>query len=126
MKVKSVSGVVCYVKDVKASVKFYELLGFDFKVNDDVYARGYINWFFIDLVEIGSEGKDEFVTEARTEPKGTGIFLNLSVDDVDAAYRELAKAGYKPSSESRDWDWGTREFVVRDPDGYKIVLFKKK
>lgn len=33
--------------------------------------------------------------------------------------------GMKPSSEPRDWPWGRREFVLRDPDGYKLVFFKK-
>jgi len=48
------------------------------------------------------------------------------VDDADASYQEVVAKGIKPSSEPRDWPWGNREFVVRDPDGYKLVFFQKK
>ena len=53
------------------------------------------------------------------------MFVYISVDDVDEFYRGLAQKGLKPSSEPRDWPWGNREFVIRDPDGYKLVFFKR-
>jgi uncharacterized glyoxalase superfamily protein PhnB len=49
----------------------------------------------------------------------------LSVDDVDSTYQELVDKGLTPSSQPREWPWGNREFVIRDPDGYKLVIFKK-
>ena len=63
MKMKSVAGIVCYVKDIEKTADFYKGL--------------------------------------------------------------IAK-GLKPSSKPRDWPWGNREFVIRDPDGYKLVIFKRK
>lgn len=71
------------------------------------------------------EQKAAFKKEASAEHKGAGQFLYISVEDVDETYKELVDKGVTPSSEPRDWPWGNREFVVRDPDGYKIVFFKK-
>lgn len=51
--------------------------------------------------------------------------IYLIVDDVDETYKELLEKGLKPSSEPRDWPWGNREFVIRDPDGYKLVFYRE-
>jgi catechol 2,3-dioxygenase-like lactoylglutathione lyase family enzyme len=126
MKVKSVSGFTIYVKDLEKTVEFYTMLGFDFKKQDTFSATGYMNWYSINFIDASKEDKQEFLKEAHAEIRGMGIFINLSVDDVDEAYKELVSKGIKPSSEPRDWPWGNREFVLRDPDGYKLVFFKKK
>ncbi len=48
-----------------------------------------------------------------------------SVENVDDYYKQLLDKGIKPSSEPKDWEWGNREFVVKDPDGYRLVFFNK-
>lgn len=130
---KSVSGVVCYVKDAAKTADFYEKLGFTFKKREADYVSVRLNWFWIDFVPADTEQKPEFKKEATAEKKGTGMFLYISVDDVDAFYQALLDKGLQPSSEPRDWPvglpdgrQGNREFVIRDPDGYKLVFFKKK
>jgi len=125
MKVKSVSALTFYVNDLQKTEEFYEMLGFNFKKKDEKSATGYMNWFSITFVGSETEEKNEFQKDAKAEVKGAGIYIYLSVDDVDASYKELVDKGYKPSSEPRDWPWGNREFVLKDPDGYKLVLFKK-
>lgn len=57
---------------------------------------------------------------------GAGIFVYLSVENVDEFYKNLLSKGIKPVSAPRDWPSGNREFVIRDPDNYKLVIFKKK
>jgi len=57
--------------------------------------------------------------------KGAGLYLYISVDNVDKFYKKLLSKKLKPSSAPRDWPWGNREFVIRDPDGYKLVFFKR-
>jgi len=52
--------------------------------------------------------------------------LYLSVDDVDVFQKELLSKGMKPSSKPQDHPRGNREFILRDPDGYKLVIFKRK
>lgn len=126
MKVKSVAAFVCYVKDLDKTAKFYETLGFEIKKRTEKQIIIYLNWFRIDFILIDKEEKTEFQKDANFPEKGAGIYIYLSVDDVDASYKELVEKGFKPSSEPRDWPWGNREFVIRDPDGYKLVIFKRK
>jgi catechol 2,3-dioxygenase-like lactoylglutathione lyase family enzyme len=125
MKVKSISGVVCYVTDLDQTTAFYEKLGFRFDTKTDDHVKAYINWFWIEFILGSQEQKTGFQKEAQSQNKGAGEFLCLSVDDVDEAYKELVAQGLKPSGEPKSWPWGRREFVIRDPDGYKLVLFQK-
>ena len=78
------------------------------------------------LTPFAKAKKAEFKEEATAEPKGSGIYINCSVADVDEFYEGVKAKGLTPSSEPRDWPWGNREFVMRDPDGYKLVFFAKK
>ena len=126
MKIKSVSGITCYVKDLKRTEKFYEALGFAARKRAQNHITMYSNWFWVDFVAIDSEDKPEFQKEAHSSDKGAGLYIYLSVDNVDEFYQELVAKGFKPSSEPRDWPWGNREFVIRDPDGYKLVIFRRK
>ena len=126
MKMKSVAGLTAYVKDLKQTAKFYRALGFQFKRRGPDRVSIFLNWFWMDFLPIAGEDKPEFRKEAKLSNKGAGLFLYLSVDDVDGFYKGLLAKGLKPSSEPRDWPWGNREFVIRDPDGYKLVIFKRK
>ncbi len=125
MKAKSFSGIVLYVNDPAKSVKFYETIGFTATEQSDAQASMRLNWFWIDVHSQAAEDKEEFKADATASNKGAGAYFYLSVDDVDEAYKDIVAAGYKPSSEPHDWPWGNREFVVRDPDGYKLVIFKR-
>jgi uncharacterized glyoxalase superfamily protein PhnB len=111
MKMKSVSGIA---------------LGFEFKKREENRVTIKLNWFWMDFLQIDAELKSEFQKEANLENKGAGHYLYISVENVDEAYQDLISKGLKPSSEPRDWPWGNREFVIRDPDGYKLVIFKRK
>jgi catechol 2,3-dioxygenase-like lactoylglutathione lyase family enzyme len=126
MKLKSVSGFVCYVKDLDATAKFYESLGFLKSSQDKDRLSFRLNWFWIDFHPQDKENIPEFQKEAKLEPRGAGIFIYLSVENVDEYYNLLIQKGLKPASEPRDYPWGNREFMINDPDGYKLVFFKRK
>ncbi len=126
MKMKSVAGIVCYVKDLNKTAKFYEALGFKIKRRETNSIDIYLNWFWITFLLISKESKEDFKKEANLSNKGAGMFLFISVENVDDFYKGLIAKGLKPSSKPRDWPWGNREFVTRDPDGYKLVFFKRK
>ena len=125
MKLKSAAGLVCYVKNVPKSVKFYETVGFTFKKSESTRATGYINWFWIDLLQIGKEDRAGFKVAKTTKNKGEGYFVYLSVDDVDEDYKSMVSKGLK-QSKPKDTEWGNRECLLKDPDGYMLVIFKKK
>lgn len=126
MRMKSVAGIACYVKDLDKTSDFYKKLGFQFKTKEPNHIALYLNWFWMDFILIKTEEKDEFQKEANASNKGAGLYVYISVEDVDEFYKSLISKGLKPSSEPRDWPWGNREFVIRDPDGYKLVFFKRK
>lgn len=126
MKLKSVSGITCYVGDLSKTAEFYQSLGFAIKKREANHLTVYLNWFWLDFVLIGEEDKTEFLQEAKSDNKGAGLYLYVSMENVDDFYEGLLAKGLKPSSKPRDWPWGNREFVIRDPDGYKLVIFKRK
>jgi catechol 2,3-dioxygenase-like lactoylglutathione lyase family enzyme len=119
MKIKSASGIACYVKNLNKTIAFYETLGFENKKQDATHATLYSNWFWIDFLVIG---KDE-----RAKPeKGAGTLLYLSVDNVDEFHEYLVSKKLKPVTKPQDQPWGNREFIIRDPDGYNLIIFKRK
>lgn len=126
MKMKSVAGIVCYVADIAKTTEFYEKLGFIIEKKEPDRLSIRLNWFWMDFHPQDKEDKPEFQKEANLENKGAGMFVYISVDDVDEFYTNIRAKGLTPSSEPRDWPWGNREFVIRDPDGYKLVIFKRK
>lgn len=46
------------------------------------------------------------------------------MDRVDGFHKGLLSKGLKPLTEPQDSPWGNREFVIRDPDGYRLVIFE--
>ncbi len=85
-----------------------------------------MNWFWIDFLSSDQEERSEWKEEATRENKGSSQFLYLSVENVDEAYHELLEKGLKPVCEPRNRPGGIREFMLRDPDGYLLVFFRKK
>src|SRR5690348_2358875 len=120
MKIKSVSGVTCYVKNLSKTIRFYEALGFETRKSDATHAALYSNWFWIDFLAIARNERPDFTKGADLEKKGAGVFLYLSVDDVDVFHKELIAKGVKPKTKPQDQPWGNREFLLRDPDGYNL------
>lgn len=114
-----------YVQDIARTADFYQALGFRMGQRTDTTCKVYLNWFWVQFSVIGAEDKPQFQAEAHAEPKGGGLYINVAVEDVDALYADLISRGEKPSSQPRDWPGGSREFVLRDPDGYKLVFFEK-
>ena len=128
MKIKSISGIFCVVSDLEKTIEFYEKLGFDFKKRTADYATAYLNWFWIEFVVADKVEPTLFQKVAdveNVENKGAGLFVHISVENIDEFHKAVIAKGMKPSSEPRDWPWGRREFVLRDPDGYKLAFFQK-
>ncbi len=117
MDLKSVSGLTFFVKDIDKTAKFYKTLGFKMEKQEKDYLLVRLNWFSMD-----------FVTEkgaAKQEPKGAGLCINISVGDVDEFYKNAVAKGLKPASEPQDFPGGSHNFVLHDPDGYNLVIFKR-
>jgi catechol 2,3-dioxygenase-like lactoylglutathione lyase family enzyme len=113
-KIKSIAALVFIVRDLKKTRKFYEDLGFRFGTPKGDYLIAYINWFSVEFYE------------GTSDVKSSGAHTQINVDDVDEFYKELIAKGMKPENEPKDIPAGRREFLLLDPDGYKLVFFTKK
>ena len=112
------------VRDIDASVRFYELLGFE--------RRGKLDFGQAYNIYMGLPGDGDrlelTVNVGREEPYDLGDGYNhiaLTVDDLDAQLVELSKIGVEP--EKPPFHPGGRPEVgricfVQDPDGYRIEL----
>ncbi|WP_316238974.1 VOC family protein [Bradyrhizobium sp. SZCCHNR1015] len=112
MTIESISAITIATHEMARAVTFYRALGFD---------------------EIAHGGADTPFTSFRV---GSG-YLNLiampqdkqwswwgriifHVADVDAIYAKALGAGFTPSTEPRDAEWGERYFHLTDPDGHEL------
>lgn len=118
-----ITNLVLWTQDCTLSVKFYKKLGFAVQQADERNATVALGDFALLLVTMRDE--DEFNGDSLAAEKGRGMYVYIQVDDVDAKYAELRKIGIVPATEPRDWDWGNREFVAKDPDGYKLCFWQK-
>ncbi len=112
------------VRDVDASLRFYEALGFE--------RRGKLDFGSAYNVYLGLPGDSDKLEltvnvgqdEAYDLGNGYG-HIALEVDDLDAKLAQLAEQGVEP--EKPPYSPGGREDVgricfVQDPDGYRIEL----
>jgi uncharacterized glyoxalase superfamily protein PhnB len=108
-----------YASNLKATAKFYAALGFDVQESDEV-VRVKLGDFTLAFID---EHETEIKNESGKTPKGLGIYTYVQVDDVDEYFEFIKKNGIVPRTEPKTWPWGKREFVTKDPDGYKIVFY---
>lgn len=118
-----VTNLLFWVQENKLSEKFYKKLGFEVLKSDEEHTLVTLNGFNIGLVSMRDE--DKFVRDSMSADKGRGVYVYINVDDIDVKHRELSEAGFKPYTEPKDWSWGNREFILKDPDGYKLCFWQK-
>jgi lactoylglutathione lyase len=111
------------VRDIDASLRFYEALGFE--------RRGRLQFDGAYNIYLGLPGDGDTleltVNEGRDEPYDLGSGYGhgaLQVEDLDALLERLAAQGIEP--EKPPYAPGGREeyriCFVADPDGYRIEL----
>jgi lactoylglutathione lyase len=111
------------VRDIDASLRFYEALGFE--------RRGRLQFESAYNVYLGLPGDGDTieltVNEGRDEPYDLGDaygHVALEVEDLDGLLSKLAEQGIEP--ERPPYAPGGREeyriCFVADPDGYRIEL----
>jgi hypothetical protein len=52
--------------------------------------------------------------------------VDLDVEELEDFHTGVLSKGMQPEGEPEVRPSGNREFVLRDPDGYKLVLFQEK
>jgi predicted enzyme related to lactoylglutathione lyase len=108
---------VLAVQDLARSTRFYiEVLGFQL---DPVDAKG---WGFLSMDSFKlmlGECADEV---AATETGNHSWFVRLMIEDIDEYHRVISSRGAEVIAEPADKRWGLREFVIRTPDGHRIMF----
>jgi len=67
-------------------------------------------------------GQDDW-KKGRDRKKGEGFRLYCTTtQDVDALAEGIEARGGRLDQEPRDQPWGTRDFALTDPDGFKITI----
>ncbi len=117
-----VTNILFWVQENKLSAKFYKKLGFDVVRDEDDHSIVKLQNFQITLVNMRDEPM--FSGDSMAHEKGKGMYIYILVDDVDAKYQELVNNGFEPATEPKDWKWGNREFILKDPDGYKLCFWQ--
>ena len=108
---------VLAVRDLAVSTRFYtEVLGFQRDFGD-----GSDGWSFL-----SRDGFRVMLGECRdATPAGElgdhSWFVHLIVDGVEELHAEVARRGAEIISPPATKPWGLREFVLRTPDGHRIV-----
>ncbi len=107
-----------FASDLEKTADFYTKLGFEVAKAD-----GAIRMKIGDFTLAIMDEKAATIQEAtKSGPRGAGMFLYVEVDDVDVQYKMVHENGIQ-STEPKDWPWGKREFVVKDPDGYHLAFY---
>ena len=117
-----VTSLLFWVQENQISTKFYKKLGFDVIRSDNDHSVVSLGCFKITLVNMRDESK--FAKDSMSSEKGRGMYVYIRVDDVDIKYKELIGLGFNLDNEPKDWQWGNREFILKDPDGYKLCFWQ--
>lgn len=114
-----------FVRDVDASIAFYvDALGFTLvraepeegaPHNFAVVARGNVEFMFAHEAFLGSE-----MRAALSHPRASGVDIRVMVDDVDDVYARARERGANILHHVKDQMYGLRDFIVADPDGFRI------
>jgi catechol 2,3-dioxygenase-like lactoylglutathione lyase family enzyme len=123
MKVNSISGITCYVADLSRTAEFYEAIGFRRGKEEPDRVTFYVNWFFVTFI---AQDRGDTPNEAELPTTGSGLFTYIKVDDIEDFFKAALSKGLKPAGEPQVGPSGNREFVLSDPDGYKLAFFEKK
>ena len=114
------SRAVLAVQDVRASTQYYlDVLGFQ---RDPVEANG---WSFVSRdafkLMLGECADDASAAEVGNH----AWFARVMVDGLDEYFAEVAARGADVLSAPADRDYGLREFVIRTPDGHRLMFAQR-
>src|SRR5215216_4863347 len=97
-----------FIDDLDRSIDFYRrVLGFHLVRQDPSYAS-LCNGAVVLGLGLATD------LPAR---RGVGVEVVLEVDDLEAAYALVRRAGVRPVEAPRERPWGLRDFRILDPDG---------
>jgi len=114
------------VNDISRSLAWYtKVLGFtveeryehEGKLGGASLVAGDLRWFL---------SQDDF-TKGRDRRKGVGMrFLLETVQDIDQLAAAVKTRGGTLAEEVTERSWGTRDFTIIDPDGFRLTITQQQ
>ncbi len=120
--------------DVARSKQFYtDVLGFDEVASDDGFALVRRDGATISIWGATDESWREKLDPEKPVCSGAESFIagtascSIEVTGVDELYEYCkAREVVHPNGHVRDTEWGTREFVILDPDGNAVSFWERR
>ena len=114
---------VFLVDDVVATAEYYrDVLGFE------------VDFIYGEPATYASVSRDDAIINlSRSEPPGrrnsvstlsagNGVDAYIVVSDIDDVYEEVVSHGARTTMAPADQDYGMREFLIEDMNGYRLLL----
>ena len=116
--IKRIHSTLFLCNDINQTAKFYKRVGFVVEVSNDAVRIIFSDYRLAFIAEDKATVLDDPAVK-----KGGGMFIYFEVEDVDSFYRVLKEKNIETISEPKSYPWGKREFMVTDPDGYRLIFF---
>ncbi len=117
---QTISAITLVTHDMAAAVRFYESLGFKARAGASAAFTSFpLGQTWLNLIAAADNS-----TNNSTGPKLLWGRVIIHVDDVDALYERVQRAGYNAEFPPSDASWGERYFHVKDPDGHELSFAK--
>lgn len=115
---------VLYITDVEKTHNFYKELGAKIidKQEDRVVVK--LADFNFHFIKEDTEPFDEYLHATRPSGRGQGNLFYIEAGDLDELHFELKNNAIGGTTSIFTNMWGGREFLLEDPDGYKLVFYK--
>ena len=127
----SLGGIALFVKDMKAALAFYRLLGIEIPAGSvwpDEASAQHVTVHFDggQTLDLDSHGLTKSYDAGFQEPSGSPrcvfVFQSATRAGVDEVYGRVTKAGHKSHLAPFDAFWGARYAIVLDPDGNQVGI----
>ncbi|WP_404456855.1 VOC family protein (plasmid) [Virgibacillus necropolis] len=114
--IEKINTIIIPIKDLERSIDFYKNV---LNLTEDFVENG-MAYFSV------GEGDNKISVMLHIidepQPVEKGIVFELMTDDVVAAVDFIKSAGGEIVQEPVDREWGVKEAVIADPDGYRIWI----
>lgn len=117
---------VLYIKDVNTTHDFYKSIDAEIIKKEDDKVVVHLGEFSLHFILQTTEPFEEYQFATSENNRGMGNLFYIEVDNLEEAYELAKNSTGKVKSEIKDNLWGGKEFLVEDPDGYKVVFYKMK
>ncbi len=113
------------VSNMEKSTEFYNALGFT-KQDEGIVDKNGSQW---NSMALGDAGlwliRQDIVPDLQQDaPRGNGVTIYVSVNDVDSLYQKVKTEGAQMNivKEIETLWYGLRQFSITDPDGYLLTI----